>query len=106
MSEKQKVYLLKAGDYYKIGVSNNINERIKQLQTGCPHKITCIGKIEYCDALKTEKRLHRMFKDSNTYGEWYKPDNISQMILQKIFGEIGECSDEELKRAMRGIYNK
>ena len=40
MSKKiQLLYLLQSGDLYKIGISNDVNSRIKSLQTGSGTKL-------------------------------------------------------------------
>lgn len=37
----QTLYILQNGDtnQYKIGITNNLNKRLAQLQTGCPRRI-------------------------------------------------------------------
>ena len=48
MVHKRYVYLLKTDDNrYKIGVSVNVERRIKQLQTGCSDKIMIVDKFWY-----------------------------------------------------------
>lgn len=74
MAKKRKfVYLLKANDTYKIGVTSNsdIKKRISALQTGCPYKIQCIFIISTLNAYEIEARLHRLYSTIRTHGEWF-----------------------------------
>lgn len=62
----------------KIGISNNVEKRIKQLQTGCPYKIDLVKAHKTEMASKIEKVMHRKYSalkvDCNEYnllGEWF-----------------------------------
>ena len=62
----------------KIGISENVEKRIKQLQTGCPFKIDVVKKYESPMSSRIEKILHRQYQnrkvDENEYnlmGEWF-----------------------------------
>lgn len=71
---KQVLYILKANDAIKIGITNNLNSRISSIQTGNPIKI-----IKYLtlisDCRKTiqliEQTLHVRFKAYRLNGEWF-----------------------------------
>ena len=80
MEENNYVYILRSGNSnnFKIGVSKNIENRIKQLQTGSPYKI-----FTYCyfeaptrkEAFNCEYWLHKFFdlhKTALMCGEWYR----------------------------------
>lgn len=65
-------------DFYKIGVSKNINTRINQLQTGSPYPIELKKSFETDFAFKIESALHRRFSSKKTNidndaisGEWF-----------------------------------
>lgn len=66
-------------DLYKIGQTNNITRRIKELQTGCPYKINIeiVFYPDICDPYGYEisffeNFLHNYFKSKKHLGEWYK----------------------------------
>lgn len=67
------VYVMKAGDACKIGITNrDVNKRASQIQTGCPlriEKIWSSGKIE--NERDIERILHDKFSDKKTSGEWF-----------------------------------
>lgn len=58
------VYAIRAGNYVKIGKSDNPKGRIDGFRTGCPHRISVISVIELWDsraALAYESGLHHYF---------------------------------------------
>lgn len=80
MEETNYVYILRSGNTnnFKIGVSKNIENRIKQLQTGNPYKITVYHYFEAPtreNAFNCEHWLHKFFDGHKTElmrGEWYR----------------------------------
>jgi len=90
------VYFIKAGyTQYKIGVSENIEKRLIQLQTGNPNRIKVVHIQEYSDmmiARTIEKHLHRMLKEYRLNGEWFElltPDEENRVIDEmKVFAKI------------------
>lgn len=76
---------IKKLETYKIGVTDNLEKRIKQLQTGSPEEITVVNYFEYelpKQAFKIEKILHKKFKKHQTQGEWFK--GISTKDIEKV----------------------
>jgi len=72
---KHKLYIMRAGDFIKIGVtSRKILDRASEIQTGCPLPIEDIHYIFLHDkarAYNLEKEVHKRFSEHNTYGEWF-----------------------------------
>ena len=57
----------------KIGVSGDMDRRIKQLQTGNPFKLEFMGWIgEDENHFEIEKKLHEKYSDKNYSGEWFE----------------------------------
>ena len=84
----------------KIGISENVEKRIKQLQTGCPFRIDVVKKYESPISARIEKILHRQYRsrkvDENEYnlmGEWFSIP-VSEML-----------SFEEKCREIEGAIN-
>ena len=96
------VYLIKAGqtNNYKIGISSDIENRINTLQTAHYEKLTIIDRVEFSTrfiALVIEEKLHELYKDFNTIGEWFRL-NIQQVEdIKKILTE--ELSEVVLLKA-------
>lgn len=79
---KDYLYVLQCeGGYLKIGVTNhnNIDKRIKQLQTGNPKKIEVVWFEERPYAQRAEKYLHTAFKDKCTHGEWFEGITLNEI---------------------------
>jgi hypothetical protein len=67
------IYLLTNGNHYKIGFTKNINNRIKQLQTGSSTKIELISSYKSDKFYSIiENALHRTYNIYQTsYNEWF-----------------------------------
>lgn len=68
------VYLLKCGEFYKIGVSNRTANRIKNLDVGNPYPITIEMSQKVINNRQVERNLHEKFKNRKIKGEWFKLD--------------------------------
>jgi hypothetical protein len=59
---------------YKIGITNNIGRRLRQIQTGNHRPVVVAGYIEFRDrklAKETERTIHREFSGKRIGGEWF-----------------------------------
>jgi predicted small secreted protein len=94
------IYLIKESEnnYYKVGVSGNINQRIKQLQTGSAGTIELIEKYPSKYSHKIEKALHRKYQQYNVKGEWF---NLPESMLNDF---IKDC--EMYNNGFNCIFNE
>ena len=67
MAKGKPVYFIRCGDYVKIGCSDNIERRIKGIETNNPYPVELL-KI---DLTMGEKYWHDKFKDYHHRNEWY-----------------------------------
>lgn len=91
MKLRQLLYLIKAGDMYKIGISKDVNKRMESLQTGNAHKVVCIAyyKTE-APAMEIEKKLHNLFNKYRMSGEWFDfQGNFTQEKFDTICPKYG-----------------
>ena len=56
---------------YKIGQTSNMQDRMRNLQTGSPTKLEIVKFIQTDDALTIERKLHNTFKETRIRGEWF-----------------------------------
>jgi hypothetical protein len=76
------IYVLKAEEYYKIGIAKNVDTRMKQHQTSNHVKLLFVCSCFSQDAPRFEKRLHRTFAEYRGEGEWFKlpPEKLEYLI--------------------------
>lgn len=72
--KKRFIYLMKCHDFYKIGIANNVEERLAGIQTGNPYPVEVVAKFEV--AQSTARRLEKLFHTILGYfrvrGEWFE----------------------------------
>jgi hypothetical protein len=68
--EIEGIYVIGYHRVVKIGMSNNVKQRIASIQTSIPHKLTTYGVL--AGQLPQEQALHRRFKKHRLNGEWFR----------------------------------
>jgi hypothetical protein len=81
------VYFLEFDGLIKIGRTNEIKRRHKQLDSVLPYETTLIHSIQTNRPKMVEKRLHNMYRERRGKGEWFSltPTELWQhMFYRKI----------------------
>lgn len=73
--QERAVYVLMAGPFVKVGMTKrSVNQRIQQVQTGCPYLITAYF-CQLCeDPSRLERAFHAQFAAQRRSGEWFEMD--------------------------------
>lgn len=78
------VYALAAADRIKIGFSDQPNDRMREIQTGCPYplRLVCTQQFDTENAARErEKELHDKFHVKRVHGEWFHCDICDELVL-------------------------
>lgn len=65
------VYVLRSGDFIKIGKSKNVDQRLTQISPKTPMPVTLLHTIACDDMSWAEAQLHRHYAHYRTNGEWF-----------------------------------
>lgn len=71
---RQYIYVIKNPftEYIKIGVTQDVPKRVKQLQTGAGVELELVYKSMICsNAFEVEAKAHKYFEDRKVFGEWF-----------------------------------
>lgn len=80
------VYLIResGSNFYKIGRTNNLSQRLSTLQTGNPRQLILVDII-HCltkqQSVKIEKAIHKSLEELHIKGEWFLDEDITLSII-------------------------
>ena len=80
------LYFIQAGKDgpIKIGITNDIEKRLKSLQTANSKKLEVLYYTKTSSPRKSEKLLHDHFRENNINGEWFRPDKYLLDHIEKL----------------------
>ena len=75
------VYILKCNEFYKIGITDNIEKRLSSIRNGNPYKVTVLHSKRKQDAYNVEQSLHRLYRKVRVRGEWFQ---LEELMVKEI----------------------
>jgi hypothetical protein len=100
------IYAFRYGDghEFKIGVTANLDRRLKQLQTGSPRKLTLFTSVEHAEYREGEKFLKRWLAANKLEGGEENFDLLDDELIAAM-AAVRVYVDEEvpLKRRVEGL---
>lgn len=66
------VYLIRSGEFHKIGMTNHLGRRMFQIELQLPEKAELVHHIETDDPRGIEAYWHKRFAESRVNGEWFR----------------------------------
>ncbi len=94
----------------KIGVTNNIEKRIKLFQNICGMKLKLLKTYIIQNSFRVEKILHFKYKNKRTYGEWFKlnSDDLLDIdnIIKNIDNDFNNYNDIKIDSILVNLINK
>lgn len=84
--ERSGIYIIEMKGVFKIGMSSNVHERIRQIIGSLPYHGDLVAIIETQQARIIESELHKEFIEKRLNGEWFSLDHVD---LKKIRARYG-----------------
>lgn len=87
------IYVITAQEFpcaYKIGLTNSIERRLAEMQTGCPHLLFALRCYEVKNPVAVEAMLHAFFHKKRIRGEWFKLDDTDLAYIDDAMASVDE----------------
>lgn len=83
-------------EYIKFGRATSIGQRLRELDTGCPHELNVLATAQWQDG--AERAIHRLLAGHRAKGEWFSDCDTARQIIEWMWR--GEDGLKDLRAAM------
>lgn len=94
------IYFAEGGDQIKIGITRDVNARLRTLRNGAAQPLTLIGSIK--GDLRREQQIHNTLKQHRIRGEWYRDCAEVRAAIQNCFNNFDLAEGIRLKDSAFG----
>lgn len=70
-SRSRYVYGIQSGQFIKVGVASNVDDRLRTMRLSNPHPLVVIFKRKMLAAFYCEKKMHEILADKAHGREWF-----------------------------------
>jgi len=78
----KKIYVFESGGLVKIGVSKNVKNRLKAIQTANGNEVRAVAESDFChNAEQLESVIHISLSAYKSFGEWFDVDSDYAVAL-------------------------
>lgn len=86
----------------KLGVTTDVESRLRAIQTGCPYK--CVVLAKWPGSPRLERKLHEYFKEHRKHGEWfelppYSGKAIYDIVMSHETGTHPQARERRVRRS-------
>ena len=96
----KRVYVVSAGDFIKIGITNNLPMRLTAIQTGCPMEVILewiVTARTENEARRIEKEAHSWFSSNRIRREWFNGSikgDVIQFLTDHRLTKLASATEE------------
>lgn len=84
-----RIYLMRCGEHYKVGVAIDVERRLKALDER-PFKIALVSVSQPIpDAYKIEKEIYKKFEKNRIRGEWFNFNEDEAHFVSELIRTLG-----------------
>lgn len=99
-SEITNLYFVGCPGHVKIGVADDVDARIAQLQTGNPHTLELLAVMENVPR-RLERRVHDALRKSRVAGEWFRLDKKCRKFVLLVCSGARPTTTQEIKHLLK-----
>lgn len=92
------IYILESNNFYKIGITTNLEKRLKTLQVGNPFTIKVITSHRFKRTYLVEQFLHGLLSRYRKNGEWFDLDTEQLVKVEILLHLLSENQDQISKK--------
>ncbi len=96
--KKKVVYIIKCQNFYKIGITNDIKERLVALQTGNPFEISLVKTYDLPKSFETT--VHELLTDAKYHerGEWFRFTDGGMEAIIELFDHCEKAHKARMEK--------